>query len=352
MQPESGPSGARPDLLDEGSRVPPEVVAAIRAGTRIALAGHVTPDADCLGAMGALHLALPELGKPAHVALPAGTVSRRLEYLVRHAGLKPASEAELRRCDLWLVLDTAKERRVSLDGKLETPSAAIVNIDHHATNTQFGRWNWVEAERSSTCEMVHDLIVALGCQLNPTVATLLYAGIHTDTKGFSLSNTTPRSLARAARLASAGARIPELCERLQRSHSRGEFALLQCVFANTHVSPDGRLAWSTASAGEIEAAGCGPSDIDDQVDIPRSIEGIRIAILFSEAVPGKVRMNFRGEGGRDADGHGGTDVLGLARTFGGGGHRTSAGAMLDGALDEVVARVIPSAIQYVGQLPE
>lgn len=327
------------------AEVPAEICAALRAARRIALVGHVTPDADCLAVIGAMYLALPELGKYPYAALPAGTVARRLEFLVELAGVEPAGAAELADCDLALVMDTAKERRVNLEGKLEAlPRAKIVNIDHHATNTQFGHWQWIEGDASSSSELIYLLIRALGCQVTPTIATLIYAGIHSDTQGFSLPNTTTRSLEIAHELALAGADIAHTCERLNRSRSRSEFELLKVIYRNTQVSADGRLAWSTADHAEIAGAGCHANDIDDQVEVVRSIEGVKVAILFTEGNPGKIRMNFRGERG--------VSVLELARQFGGGGHHASAGAILDGTIAEVTARVIPAAEAYVRALPD
>ncbi|HMQ15044.1 MAG TPA: bifunctional oligoribonuclease/PAP phosphatase NrnA [Phycisphaerae bacterium] len=334
-----------PHVIDHAPPALAEALQAIRSATRVALIGHVTPDADSLGAMAGLWLALPELGKHPFAALPTGTVSRRLEYLVRHAGMRGASSADLQSCDLAITLDTARDRRVNVEGKLESlPGVPVLNIDHHSTNTRFGRWNWVEPQRSSTSEMVYELLRVLGCRVTPTVATVLYAGIHSDTHGFSLSNTTPRSLEVAHRLAASGARVHEVCERLNRSLARGEFELLKVIFANTRVSPDGRLAWSSASHDEIVATGCGPSDVEDQVEVPRRIDGIRAALLFTEGNAGKVRINFRGEGQ--------TEVLALAQQFGGGGHRSSAGAMLNGSLGDVMERVVPAAMTFVAGLPE
>lgn len=321
----------------------PEVCDAIRAADKIALIAHVTPDADCLGVIGALHLVLPELGKYPFAALPEGTVARRLAFLLELAGVQPASSEELAACDLAIVCDTAKSRRVNLEGKLEAlPNAKIINIDHHTTNTRFGTWNWVEGDASSTCELIYLLLKELGCQITPTIATLIYAGMHTDTQGFSLSNTTTRSLQIAGELATAGADIIGTCERLNRSRSRSEFDLLKVIYHNTRVSDDGRLAWSTANYDEITATGCHANDIDDQVEVVRSIEGVKVAILFSEGNQGKIRMNFRGERG--------VAVLELAKEFGGGGHLASAGAILDGTIEEVTGRVIPAAEEYVRRL--
>jgi phosphoesterase RecJ-like protein len=325
-------------LLD----VPADVSRSIRAAKRAALIGHVTPDADCLGSIGALFLALPELGVYPFVSMPRGSVSRKLEFLTEMAGWNPATSEELSACDVALVLDTAKDRRVNVDGKLPSlPGALVVNVDHHASNERFGKLNWVDGSRSSTCEMAYELIRALDCRVTPTVATLLYSGIHSDTQGFSLSNTTPRSLAVGHELAAAGARVAQVCEKLHRSRSRGEFELAQIVYRNTRVSDDGKLAWSTVSHDEMARTGCGPNDIDDQVEIVRSIEGIVAAILFSEGNAGKIRMNFRGERG--------TSILALAKIFGGGGHEASAGAILDGSVESVTSRVIPEALKFVTQ---
>jgi phosphoesterase RecJ-like protein len=339
-----GTSPCVPDSTEtDPALVPPEVSEAIRAAHEIALLSHVTPDADALASLGSMWLALPELGKRAHLVLPEGTVSRSLQYLVRFGGMQPATCEDVKDCDLILALDTAKERRLNGEAHLVALTRIpILNIDHHATNPRFGRWNWIVPHASSTSELIYAVLRALGCQITPTIATLLYAGIHTDTQGFSLNNTTANALRVGNELALAGAHIPEVCERLHRSRSRGEFALLGTIYRNTHVSDDGRLAWSTADHAEISSAGCSASDIDDQVEVPRSIEGIAVAILFSEGRPGKIRMNFRGEGG--------VTVLELAQKFGGGGHQASAGAILDGTMAEVTARVLPVALQYVAGL--
>lgn len=325
--------------------VPADVQSAIRQAQQIALIGHVNPDADCITSIAGLWLALPELGVTPHAVLPAGTVSRRMQFLLELAGIRPVDVDEAQQCDLALVLDTAKARRVNVTGKLEAlPAAAVANIDHHTSNEMFGRWNWVVGSASSTAELVYHVLRALGCQITPTIATLLYAGIHSDTQGFSLSNTTAESLAAAHDLAAAGARIPDVCEQMHRSQSPQEFALLKTVYANTQVSADGRLAWSVISFDELQHSGCDASAIDDQVEIPRSIEGISVAILFSEGEAGVVRMNFRGERG--------ISVLELAQRLGGGGHRASAGARLSGSLPEIVERVLAEAQIYLSAAPD
>lgn len=324
------------------TRVPQELCNALRCASTVLLVGHVTPDADCLGSMGALKLGLEQLGKRCFASLPAGSVNRRLAFLTEVAKMPPASAEDMKRCDLIAVVDTAKDKRVNLDGKLDAyPGVPVVNIDHHATNAGYGTFNWVDGVRSSSAEMVCEVLAALGCEITPDIAALAYAGIHTDTQGFSLPNTTPRSLTVAAELARIEFGLPALCERLHRSVSPGEFKLLSVIYANTRVSEDGKLAWSTADYDEIHGAGCSAEDIDDQVNVPRTIEGIRMAILFTEGNRGKIRMNFRGEGG--------LSILELAQQFKGGGHHAAAGAIMDGTMGDVTRTVLAAAAEYLRQ---
>jgi phosphoesterase RecJ-like protein len=323
------------------SLVPDALISAIRGARRIAVMGHETPDADAVGSAGALTLALQSLGIDARLILPGG-LSRKVAFLIEFAGLQPYTDASgLEGCDLAIVCDTAKEKRVNCPGGYAALAGIpLINVDHHAGNTGFGAHRWIDGSRSSTSEMAFELIRALGATLTVPTATLLYAGVHSDTKGFSLSNTTPRSLLVGHELAAAGARISELCEQLDRSLPRAEFMLNQLVYANTRISDDGRMAWSAASYEEIQRTGCSADTIDDQVEIPRSVAGIRLAILFTEGEPNVVRMNFRGEGG--------LSVLRLAEQFGGGGHHAAAGARRRAPFQTVIEEVLAAAAVYEG----
>jgi bifunctional oligoribonuclease and PAP phosphatase NrnA len=122
---------------------------------------------------------------------------------------------------------------------------------------------------------------------------------------------------------------------LCRSQEQHEFDLIRLVYHNTRLASAGRIAYSTLTYDEIKTTGCTPEDIDDQVSIPRSLSRIQIAMLFSEAERGVVRINFRGEGGKA--------VLPLAERLGGGGHTYSAGARIRGTMDAVVERVLVEA---------
>ncbi|MCH7700299.1 MAG: bifunctional oligoribonuclease/PAP phosphatase NrnA [Planctomycetes bacterium] len=331
-----------PDATDQVQKTLEAIIDRLNRWKQPVIVGHVVPDADCLGSMLAIARAWAGNGVVPRVALPDGCVSQRLGFMVEAAQIPVATAEDFANADGFVAVDTAKKSRCNVGP--HTPESwadgrELINIDHHSTNTRFGELNWIVDTASSAAEMAHGLIRHSGRNIDSTVAMLLYCGIHADTGGFSLPMTSPNTLEAGAHLVKCGANVPLIGEQLCRSQRLNEFNLLRTIYANTRLVADGRIAYSTASYDEITGAGCAAADIDDQVGVPRSLQGIRIAMLFSEGNPGKIRINFRGEGG--------LDVLSLAQQVGGGGHRESAGAVAEGSLEEVVKRVVAMATDYI-----
>jgi len=322
--------------------VPDEVLELLESFRRPVVVGHVVPDADCLASMYSVATVWSDDGRAPRISLPPGCVSQRLGFLADGLDLHVASPEDFAAADGFVFVDTAKKNRGNV-GKIVadgwSDGRPILNVDHHASNQQFGQVNWVVPEASSTAELVYAIIRAAGRDISPTLASLLYAGIHSDTSGFSLPNTSASSLRAGADLVACGAKVGELGERLCRSATASEFKLLRVIYANTKLTDDGLIAYSHADHNDIHGAGCTAADIDSQVDVPRSLSGIQMAILFTEGNEGKIRMNFRGEGG--------FTVLDLAKELGGGGHELAAGAVLHGTIDSVIAKVLPLAADRV-----
>jgi len=324
---------------------PRELVNALVSWPRGICIGHVTPDPDCVGAMLGLVRGLVGLGRCWTACLPPGSLSARNRFLAEMADVTLAGDEDFAAVDGFAVVDTARRSRCNLPLKLADAWPAgkpVAGIDHHVSNTRFATFNWVVDRAASSCELVYALLRALAAPIDATTANLLYAGMMTDTAGFSLPATNSFALRAAADLVDAGADVGMLGMRLNRTRSLHDFQLTRIIHDNTHVVADGRIAYSYATYDEIRGAGCGPEDIDDQVKIPRSLAGVRVAILFTEAVVGETRINFRGEDG--------FNVLALAERFGGGGHEQAAGARLRCGIQEAVDRVLPVVESAVGAM--
>lgn len=323
---------------------PSELLTSLRALRRPLIVGHVTPDADCIGASLGLAAAMRERNIAAEFALPGGVVAKRLDFMLHMGGREYICGGELGGHDAVIALDTAGANRLNAAFKFDALGGTpVLNIDHHVSNPGYGHVNWIDPHASSSGEMVHRLLMALGWPPSREVASLLYAGLHGDTAGFSLPNTTSDSLQAAADLVAAGADVGFIGEHLCRSQVRADFDLLRLVYDHTRVTPDGRIAYSHVTFADISGAGCNAQDIDDQVSIPRSLAGIKIALLFSEGEPGIVRINLRGEGR--------ISVLPLAQQYGGGGHAQSAGVRVKNKpMQMVIDDVLAAAGRYLDGL--
>lgn len=323
--------------------VPDEVLSVIARMRAPIVVAHVVPDADALGSMLAVARTLRGNACASKIALPVGSLSRRLTYMFEQAEVGVAKRADFESADGFIVTDTAKKPRCNIEPSLkETDWSAgrpLVNIDHHHTNTRFGNVNWIVAEAGSTCELLYYLFVAAGYEIDAISASLLYAGIQTDTVGFSLPTTSASALHAAADLVARGADVAEVGRRLYHSQEKCEFDLLRVIYANTKTVANGQVSYSSASYDEIRGAGCTAADIDEQINVPRSLNGVRLAMLFSEGNKSKTRINFRGSGN--------VTVVELAAEFNGGGHSQSAGAILDCGLEEAVERVLPRAVEHL-----
>jgi phosphoesterase RecJ-like protein len=340
----NNPSNAQ-DPITIPYTVPADLIDSMNSMRHPVIVAHVRPDADALASMIAVALGWRRNEITPKVALPGGSLSQRLGFMFDMAKVPVATAADFAQADGFIAVDTAKQSRCNLPPELKNKDwpagRPIANIDHHGTNTLFGQYNWVEPEASSTAELIYHLLRAAGKAIDRTMASLLFAGIHADTSGFALSNTTASSLQAASELVQLGADVAEIGERLCHSQTRSLFDLLRVIYAHTKVLADGRLAYSTASYDEIIGSGCTAADIDDQVDVVRSLDGVQLAMLFTEGVPGKTRINFRGSGP--------VTVVDLAAKFKGGGHQRAAGAVINGSLLEVVHRVIPEAIEHLNR---
>jgi bifunctional oligoribonuclease and PAP phosphatase NrnA len=105
------------------------------------------------------------------------------------------------------------------------------------------------------------------------------------------------------------------------------------------VEPEYGLAWVTVPPGAIERLGVSSDDLDGVVEFPRSIEGVRMALLFREVSQGRVKVSLRSVGD--------VDVAAFAMPFGGGGHTKAAGLALTGSLAEVQSLVLTAARSYL-----
>src|SRR5699024_12021100 len=77
----------------------------------------------------------------------------------------------------------------------------IIKIDHHPNNDNYGDFNWVDTEASSTSELIYELASHNETlQMTDEAARLIYAGIIGDTGRFLFPSTSHKTFHYAAEL--------------------------------------------------------------------------------------------------------------------------------------------------------
>ena len=169
-------------------QVPANVIGALAGMRAPLLIAHVVPDADALGAMFATARACASGTCQPTVALPDGSLSQRLTFLYDMAEVTVATPDDFSAADGFVAFDTAKKGRCNVGPALKdtdwSGGRPMINIDHHTSNSNFGTANWIDPRAGSTAELVYRLIRAARRPIDPLAASLLYAGIHSDTVGF------------------------------------------------------------------------------------------------------------------------------------------------------------------------
>ncbi len=318
--------------------------AALKPGQRVCITTHVNPDGDGIGSeVGLVHL-LRAQGIEALVTNPSLTPPRFNFLFEDLPGVDRSGEAvkELRRADLIVVLDISDLSRLGM--LIETVRARgvpVACVDHHVSVGDLPPGpRYVDPGAAATGELVFELAKGNDWPITQAAARALYVAILTDTGGFRFSNTRPHTLRVAADLLETGVDPEQIYLEVYARAPEGRPRLFAEALQTLVVEHEYGLAWVTVPPGAIERLGVSSDDLDGVVEFPRSIEGVRMALLFREISQGRVKVSLRSVGN--------VDVAAFAKAYGGGGHTKAAGLSILGSLSEVQATVLKAAREYLG----
>lgn len=330
-------------LSDEKRAAARTFAEALKPGLNVCITTHVNPDGDGLGSEVALVHLLRARGLKPVITNPTPTPPRFSFLFQDLPGVDHTSDAvkEIRKADLLIVLDISDLSRLGmLQEAVRERGVPVGCVDHHiSVGTLPPGPRYVDPTASATGELIAELAVANGWTIDPPIARALYVAILTDTGGFRFSNTTPRVLRVAAELLERGVDPEEIYLEVYANAPEGRHRLLGEALQTLVVEPEHGLAWITVPPGAIQRWQVTADDLDGVVEYPRSIEGVRLALLFREIAQGRIKVSCRSVGD--------VDVAEFAHQFGGGGHRKAAGLSVEGSLGEVQGKVLEAARQWL-----
>jgi len=302
------------------------------AHRRLLIIAHAGPDGDTLGSALALSDLLSQMGHEAQVVCH-DPVPPTLNFL---PGADRVVSWNQVRPDEWeglVAVDCGSPSRMAWPQDSGWERLSLLNVDHHAHNPEFGTVNWIDANAAATGEMITRLAFGAGWPVTPEIAMCLYTAISTDTLSFRQVNTTPQTLAWAARLAERGLNLASLNQLLWEHQKAGEVRLLGWALSHMNLSRDHRVAWLEVTRAIMDAFGVHDATVDTLVHHLRAIDSVQVAVVTKEMDrPGWVKISWRGK--QDID------VSQYATQFGGGGHRYAAAAQVAGSITEVTRQVL------------
>ncbi|MEI7511251.1 MAG: bifunctional oligoribonuclease/PAP phosphatase NrnA [Candidatus Peregrinibacteria bacterium] len=256
--------------------------------------------------------------------------------------------------DLIISLDTADLPQL---GKLYEDNSALfrrtpfLNIDHHVSNTNFGSLNLVVITNCSTTETLYDLFPYISEQskemIDDDIATLILAGMITDTGSFQHANTTPKALDIAANLIEKGARQQEIIKYLFKTKELSTLRLWGRILSKIQSDPIYRLVWSSVNANDLLETESKSDESEGLIDeLLATTPGSEMVLLVREREDGAIATSIRTSSNF-------INAIDLAAQFGGGGHRQAAGFKIYNrggkSFEEILGDIITATKNFQAQ---
>lgn len=200
-----------------------------------------------------------------------------------------------------------------------------INIDHHISNTEFGKVNYINPAASSTAEIMPKIIHTINTDKNlidADIATDLLTGIITDTGSFQNPNTSPLSFDIAAELLEAGGRQQEIIRKIYKTKELSTLKLWGKILSKIKHDAPHKIVWSTISETDFNECSAKPEDSGGIIDeLLGNAPDAEVVLLLKEHA-GIISASLRTTSPS-------IDATHIAKLFGGGGHVQAAGFKIE-----------------------
>ncbi len=315
---------------------------------KLLILAHRNPDGDAVGSAFALKLIYNELMGKA-VCACCHEAPEYLRFLIKGQNSLIFDENE--EYDTIAAVDTASPQQLGdLEYLAEKCSFAI---DHHESCTPY-----CDTLRDHTSSATGELIFEIYEELknrgrikeNTDIARLIYCAISADSGSFMYSNTTSKTHDIAGKLVTIinkdenGANTAELARLLHNSKSLSALRAQMLCIQNLKICENGEIAYIILEREEIAKEGLKEEDFGASVDIPRSVEGVKLSFVIKETdkttEDGKrvYRISTRSSCG--------VNVADICKKFSGGGHAKAAGGSVEADNIKIAEKTVLSEFIY------
>lgn len=295
----------------------------------IVVISHVNPDGDAIGSGLALTLGLKKIGKNVRFILQ-DKYPDSVKFLNEINIVEQYNENNEYKFDLSICVDGATDDRLGKAKEL-LKNRFVINIDHHISNTLYGKLNYVE-EISSTSELIYKFLKFCEIDIDINMAEALYTGLVNDTGNFSHDNVTEKTFEMAAELKRIGASNSKVVREFFNTKSLPAIKLLGIAMYEMEYNENKKLAYYFMSKETLDKYNGRKEDTEGIVEKLISFKEAEVSLFLREDKIGVIKGSMRSK--HDID------VNEIASIFGGGGHRKAAGFTSELPAEEIIKKVL------------
>ena len=295
---------------------------------KVAITGHVNPDGDCIGSVLAIYNYISTVYPEIKLSAYLEEFSDKFMFLKNSENVKQSVEED-EEFDLLICVDSADIQRLGFSEVLLQKSKESINIDHHVTNTKFTDETCLEADASSTAEVIYTLLNKE--KIDKAVAECLYTGMVHDTGVFRYSCTSPKTMRIAADLMEKGIDYTTIVDESFYEKSYLQNQILGRTLLESILILDGKCIFSYVNRKMMNFYEVTKKDLDGIIEQLRQTRGVEVAIFLYEVETQKYKVSLRSKTK--------VDVSKIAAFFGGGGHVRAAGCTMDGTVHDIVNNI-------------
>ena len=303
---------------------------------------HQKPDADAMGSSLGLYHFLKQFGHQVTVISPTNWAT----WLNWMPGCKDVLDYEWQKSKAEPKLDAAEwifcldfntlDRTRNMEAKLQMLKCTKILIDHHQQpDTESFDYGVSSTLKSSTCEMVYDLIVDSGNsdKITPELGQCIYAGVIADTGSFRFPSTNAAVHRLVAHLKDKGLEHAYVHEALYDNFLENRLRFTgQVLLHRMEIYYEYNTVLMAVPKSDLVKFDIKTGDTEGLVNYPLTIQGIKLAALVIDRDEER-KWSFRSKGDFDCNT--------FARTyFNGGGHYNASGGRTTDSLEKTVQKFI------------
>ncbi len=305
----------------------------IRSARKIWLSTHKNADGDGLGSEMAFFHALQSISKDVHV-FHNDEAPRRYSFLTDQVQVHtPEEKISLHENDLAIIFDTHDPALCSpFFELLQKNKVTTLFIDHHVPIRPplENVFDLIDENACCTGEIVFELIQMMGIQIDPKMATALYASLLFDTQNFKFIRNSSKPFEMAAQLLKLGANHLLIQKNIFDNWSVNKMNFLSLLIRNVDYRDDQKIALIRIGRKNLNDFSLSSDDVSDFVDLFMAIQSLEVAVVIREENKDDYKLSFRSRT---------HEVLSWAQSFNGGGHLYSSGAWVNESEANIMARL-------------